>query len=113
MGTGCCGTFERLQDILTEGGLRVPFIIRYPEWIEAGQTDEFVFVTDLSATLLEMAGAEHPGTRYEGREVFPMNAKSVLPLMRGETSTHRGADEWVGYELMGNSALFKGDYKAL
>ena len=42
-----------------------------------------------------------------------MTAKSVLPLMRGETSTHRGADEWVGYELMGNSALFKGDYKAL
>ena len=97
----------------TEGGLRVPFFIRYPEWIEAGQTDEFVFVTDLSATLLEIAGAKHPGTRYEGREVFPMTAKSILPLMRGETSTHRGADEWVGYELMGNSALFKGDYKAL
>jgi len=96
----------------TEGGLRVPFIIRYPEWIEAGQTDEFVFVTDLSATLLDIAGAKHPGTRYEGREVFPMTAKSVLPLMRGETSTHRGADEWVGYELMGNSAIFQGDYKA-
>jgi arylsulfatase len=98
----------------TEGGLRVPFIIRYPEWIDAGKTtDEFVFVTDLSATLLEIAGAEHPGTSYEGRTVFAMNAKSVLPLMRGETSTHRGADEWVGYELMGNSALFKGDYKAV
>ena len=97
----------------TEGGLRVPFIIRYPEWIEAGQTDEFVFVTDLSATLLEIAGVKHPGTSYEGREIFPMTAKSVLPLMRGETSTHRGADEWVGYELLGNSALFQGDYKAV
>ncbi len=97
----------------TEGGLRVPFIVHYPEWINAGQTDEFVFVTDLSATLLEVAGAEHPGTRYEGREVFPMKAKSFLPLLRGETSTHRLKDEWVGYELMGNSALFKGDYKAL
>ena len=97
----------------TEGGLRVPFIIRYPEWIDAGQTDEFVFVTDLSATLLEIAGAEHPGTVYDGREVFPMTAKSFLPFMRGDTSTHRGADEWVGYELMGNSAIFEGDYKAL
>ena len=96
----------------TEGGLRVPFIIRYPEWIEAGQTDEFVFVTDLSATLLEIAGVEHPMTSYEEREIFPMNAKSVLPFMRGETSTHRTKDEWIGYELMGNSALFKGDYKA-
>ena len=97
----------------TEGGLRVPFIIRYPEWIEAGRTDEVVFVTDLSATLLEVAGATHPGTSYKGREVFPMNAKSILPLMRGETSTHRGADDWLGYELFGNSAIFHGDYKAL
>ena len=96
----------------SEGGLRVPFIIRYPEWIDAGQTDEFVFVTDLSATLLEIAGAEHPGTSYKGRDVFPMSAKSILPLMRGETSTHRDDDEWVGYELMSNSALFKGDFKA-
>ena len=97
----------------SEGGLRVPFIIRYPEWIDAGQTDEFVFVTDLAATILEIAGSSHPGTSYEGREIFPMNAKSVLPFLRGETSTHRGADEWVGYELLGNSALFQGDYKAL
>jgi len=97
----------------TEGGLRVPFIIRYPEWIESGQTDEFVFVTDLSATLLEIAGATHPGTSYKGRKVFPMNAKSILPLMRGESSTHRSADDWLGYELFGNSAIFHGDYKAL
>ena len=78
-----------------------------------GQTDEFVFVTDLSATLLQIAGATHPGTSYKGRKVFPMNAKSILPLMRGETSTHRGSDEWLGYELFGNSAIFQGDYKAL
>ena len=96
----------------TEGGLRVPFIIRYPKWIEAGQTDEFVYVTDLSATLLEVAGVEHPGTSYEGRKVFPMNAKSILPSLRGETSSHRGPDEPLGYELFGNSAVFLGDYKA-
>ena len=33
--------------------------------------------------------------------------------MQGKTSTHRAADEWVGYELMGNSAIFQGDYKAV
>jgi len=97
----------------TEGGLRVPFIIRYPEWISAGRTDEFVYVTDLSATLLEIAGASHPGTNYKGREVFPMNAKSFLPFLRGESSTHRSADDWLGYELFGNSAIFHGNYKAL
>ena len=35
-----------------------------------------------------------------------------MPFIRGETSTHRGADEWLGYELFGNSAVFQGDYKA-
>jgi arylsulfatase A-like enzyme len=97
----------------TEGGLRVPFIIRYPEWFETGQTDEFVYVTDLSATILEIAETQHPGTSYKGRKVFPMNAKSILPFMRGESSTHRSADDWLGYELFGNSAIFHGDYKAL
>ena len=42
-----------------------------------------------------------------------MNAKSMLPFLRGETATHRGADEWLGYELFGNSAVFQGDYKAV
>ena len=42
-----------------------------------------------------------------------MTAKSFLPLMRGETSNHRSGDEWVGYELMGNAAVFQGDYKAV
>ena len=42
-----------------------------------------------------------------------MNAKSMLPLMRSEVSTHRGSDDWLGYELFGNSAIFNGDYKAL
>jgi arylsulfatase A-like enzyme len=97
----------------TEGGLRVPFIIRYPEWIEAGRTNEFVYVTDLSATILKIAETQHPGSSYKGRKVFPMNAKSMLPFMRGETLTHRSADDWLGYELFGNSAMFHGDFKAL
>ena len=33
--------------------------------------------------------------------------------MRGETSTHRSANDWLGYELFGNSAMFHGGYKAL
>lgn len=42
-----------------------------------------------------------------------MTAKSVLPFMQGKTLNHRSRDEWVGYELMGNSAIFQGDYKAV
>ena len=42
-----------------------------------------------------------------------MTARCFLPLMRGETSNHRSPDEWVGYELMGNPAVFQSDYKAV
>ena len=97
----------------TEGGLRVPLLIRYPKEFITGRTDEFAFVTDLSATLLDIAEIRHPGTHYKGREIAPMTAKSFLPLLRGETLTHRSAEDWVIYELMGNSAVFRGDYKAL
>jgi arylsulfatase len=97
----------------TEGGLRVPLVIQYPKWTYGSQIDEFVFVTDLAATILEIAGGTHPGTQYKGREVFPMSAKSCLPLLKGETGNHRSPEEWVGYELMGNAAVFKGDYKAV
>ena len=54
----------------TEGGLRVLFIIRYHEWVEAGQTDEFVFVTDLSATLIKIASVKYPGNRYKAMETI-------------------------------------------
>ena len=33
--------------------------------------------------------------------------------MQGETENHRAWEEWVAYELMGNSAVFQGDHKAV
>lgn len=46
---------------LTEGGIRVPFIARWPGKIPAGQTsDEIVTFWDMMPTFAELAGAEPP-----------------------------------------------------
>jgi arylsulfatase/uncharacterized sulfatase len=40
-----------------------------------------------------------------------MIGRSLVPLINGEQDRIYGADELIGYELGGNSALFQGDYK--
>ena len=64
-----------------EGGHRVPFLMRWPEQIEAGSTvDATVSLTDLYATVAGIVGEEpEPG-------VAP-DSVSLLPLLRGETET--------------------------
>ncbi|MCE2391113.1 MAG: arylsulfatase, partial [Proteobacteria bacterium] len=89
----------------SEGGLRVPLIATYPAgWAGGSVSDTFGFVTDLVPTLLEIAGVEHPGTRYGERDVHPLDGRSLLPLLRGESETLHPPDEPVPYQLMKNSA---------
>jgi arylsulfatase A-like enzyme len=95
-----------------EGGMRVPLIISgdsmplKDRWIRA-----FAWVTDITPTILEIAGVNPPAGRYGGRPVEPMTGRSLLPLSRGEADRVYAETEPVGYELAGNSALFQGDYK--
>jgi len=95
-----------------EGGLRVPLIVRAPAATVPGErgtvVSGFTHVTDIAPTLLELAGVPHPG-RDGGVE--PMIGRSLLPTMQGLAPSSRGSDEWLGYELAGNAALFLGDLK--
>lgn len=54
---------------------QIPLIISSPEAEKNIETDQFVSLIDLTATFLEIAGAEVP-SEYDGR--------SLLPLLRGE-----------------------------
>ncbi|MBO9433740.1 arylsulfatase [Ruegeria sp. R13_0] len=96
----------------TEGGLRVPLIVRYPEMVAAGtKVESFAFVLDVVPTLLELAGVETPGSTYNGREINPPSGISMVPVLTGALDTVRDEDNPVGYELAGSSAVFKGRYK--
>jgi arylsulfatase A-like enzyme len=92
-----------------EGGVRVPLIVAGLDSIDPGAVNsEFVYVTDLAPTLLEVGGLEIPGS-VEGRETI--TGKSLLPVLEEGSSPLRGVDEVTGYEFSGNSALYRADYK--
>jgi arylsulfatase A len=81
----------RIRDAY-EGGVRVPFVARWPGRIEAGRVvDSPAIMYDIFPTLVDVAGGELPENRiYDGR--------SLLPLLTGESpdvSRQREPFVWV------------------
>jgi arylsulfatase A-like enzyme len=98
----------------SEGGLRVPLIIAWPgnPAITGGRVSgAFTHVTDIVPTLLGLAGVPGQQGRFDGRTVEPMIGYSLAPLLSATATQAHPADAPLGYELSGNAALFKGDYK--
>ena len=97
----------------TEGGLRVPLIIAWPGHADiraGGISDGLAHVTDILPTLTELAGVSGHGGNWRGRAVEPVTGRSLVPVLKGGTGSVHG-DAPLGYELSGNAALFRGDYK--
>lgn len=101
-----------------EGGIRCPCIIRYPPLQpQSGSiSSSFVTVMDILPAVLELAGVQHPGTSYHGREVIVPRGKSWVPHLAShkadDVSIH-GEDTHVhGWELFGHRAIRQGSWKA-
>jgi len=99
---------------MAEGGIRSPLIVsgagvRQP----AGSINPgLMHVMDVAATVLDIAGVDHPSD-YNGRSVEPMQGKSWKSTLAGKTESPRGGEDWLGWELWGNRAIRKGDWKLL
>ena len=85
-----------------EGGLRVPFLARFPGRIPAGRVShEFLTSLELFPTLARLAGAELPeGVTYDGFD--------LLPVLAGRESSPRREMFW---ERRGDRAARVGHYK--
>ncbi len=97
----------------SEGGLRVPLIIAWPgnSAIRAGGiNDGLAHVTDILPTLTELAGVSGHGGSWQGQAVESVTGRSLVPMLGGQAGSVHG-DAPLGYELSGNAALFRGDYK--
>ena len=67
--------FKAGKGSLYEGGLKVPFLARWPKKIKAGSvTDHLCYFPDIMPTLAEMTGAKCPKT----------DGLSILPTLTGE-----------------------------
>ena len=94
--------------------MRVPLIIAGEPLPQTNELNRaFTWATDITPTILSMAGVAQPGERYAGRPVLPMIGRSLTPLLTGEAERVYTADDAVGYELTGHAALFQGDYKLM
>ena len=95
-----------------DGGLRVPFLARWPGKIAAGsRTDHAGLTFDIFATCLEVAGSAAPAE---------MDAVSLLPMLRGEAQVAKQRDLYFlrregGAVYGGKSyeALIRGEWKLL
>jgi arylsulfatase A-like enzyme len=100
---------------LLEGGIRVPYIVRWPKAVPAGQTSGQLAITmDWVATFLEAAGvAPHPDYPLDGRSLLG-NLKDPGQLtdrdlfwrmkFRDQKAARSGAWKWLSIE--GHEYLF-------
>lgn len=76
------------KSTMWEGGLRVPFIMRWPGKLPAGKvTDEFITALELVPTLLSATGTPTP-------EGIDMDGFDMLPILRGEAKSPRQDMFW-------------------
>lgn len=106
------GPFAKYKGYSTQGGIRVPAFVTLPGTVVQAVHGAFISVMDVMPTLLEIAQVEHPGTRYKGRDIYPMKGVSMLPTLRGQTRNTHGAGYSMGWELFGRRAMREGDWKA-
>ncbi|MEI9992739.1 MAG: arylsulfatase [Rhizomicrobium sp.] len=98
----------------SEGGIRVvAFLTGAPFTRQAAISETFATAMDVAPTLLELAGVEHPGTHWQGRDVVEMRGRSLAPYLRGEADIVHTDAVATGWELFGRCAIRRGDWKAL
>lgn len=95
-----------------EGGMRVPLIIAGERLPQPGHMSmAFTWATDITPTILSLAGVAQPGARHAGRPVLPITGRDLTPILTAAAERVYGGDEAVGFELTDHAALFQGDLK--
>lgn len=99
----------------SEGGIRCPLIVHYPDQIKDAQQvkNQFVTVMDILPTILDFAEVSHPGTKFQGRDVVVPRGKSWKNYLVGEAEYVHDEETVTGWELFAQQAIRKGRYKAL
>jgi arylsulfatase len=86
-----------------EGGVRVPFLIRWPGHIPSGKTsDELLTGLDLLPSLAKICGCDPPANRIDGRD--------LSPLLLGKEGA-RGRDSFAYYSGNELQAIRRGKWK--
>ena len=96
-----------------EGGIRVPLIIAGKDIHQNSIALGFTHINDIAPTILELADVPRPAGSYRGKPVESMRGSSLIPVLYYGKDRVHPPEENIGYELSGNQALFRGDYKLM
>jgi arylsulfatase A-like enzyme len=100
--------FRLYKHWVHEGGISTPLIVHWPAVVKpSGMTHQPGHLVDLMATSLEVARAPYP-RHYLGREILPLEGRSLLPIFQGKTREGHDAIYW---EHEGNRAVRQGKWK--
>ena len=95
--------FSGYKSDVWDGGHRVPFVARWPEFIAPDSLfDGIISLSDFIATCAEITGQKLPDNAGE-------DSVSLLPVFRGETDKVR--DSVVNHSITGKFAIRDGDWK--
>lgn len=92
-----------------EGGIATPLIAWWPGLIaQTGAiTHEIGHITDIAATCLDAAGVAYP-SEFNGRNVLPIEGKSLLPVLKGG---QREGHKTLCWATSGSRAIREGKWK--
>jgi arylsulfatase A-like enzyme len=102
---GSGGPLRGIKRDLYEGGIRVPFIVRWPGKVAAGRTtDRVIAFWDFLSTAAEIAGAKAPAS---------LDGISFLPELMGKPQSAHEYLYWEFHERGFTQAIRIGDWKGV
>lgn len=102
---GYAGGFKEGVNTIFEGGVRVPFIFRYPDRAPGGLvTNEFGSLIDILPTIADLTRSNLPGAKIDGVDLWP-----VLSNMEKQLRARKG----VYYYYLGDqlAGIRQGNWK--
>jgi arylsulfatase A-like enzyme len=103
---------KKYKHWVNEGGISTPLIVHWPKTIPKTSlgkfTDQYGFLPDIMATIVDVAKAKYPAN-YKGNIITPLQGKSLLPVIEGkDVAVHQ---EPIFWEHEGNAAVRSGNFK--
>jgi len=108
-----CNTPFRMYKTHTHaGGHQVPFIVRWPAAAidQGGIRDQYVHVTDVLPTLLQLTGIERPSER-NGHQLKPLAGASMADSLGDPAAAPVHHEQY--YENQGHRAMYRDGWEAV
>lgn len=101
--------FRSFKTDVYEGGVHAPLIVSWPSYEDAkpGLRDQFLFVSDVAPTILELTGVAPLAERAGQRALVP-DGRSAAALLRDDEAQGR---ELQHFEIFGRRSIIDGDWK--